>query len=97
MAQDNRRRQAAKRGAGRPTQQDAADRERQLLAIAMREFLQHGYGGASMSQIIQTAGVSKTTLYSRFSSKEALFRAIVEQQIGEMAPETILETGSERA
>jgi TetR/AcrR family transcriptional repressor of mexJK operon len=80
---------------GRPTQQDAAARESQLLSVALREFLRHGYGGTSMSQIIQAARVSKTTLYSRFSTKEALFRAIVQQQIGEMDAESILETDGE--
>jgi AcrR family transcriptional regulator len=81
---------------GRPTQADAAANEKLLLSVALREFLQHGYGGTSMAQIIKAAQVSKTTLYSRYSSKEALFRAIVQQQIGEMAPETALvsDTGS---
>jgi AcrR family transcriptional regulator len=86
-----RRRPANRIARGRPTQQDAAVRESQLLSIALQEFLQHGYGGTSMSQIVQAARVSKTTLYSRFSTKEALFRAIVKRQIGEMAPESILD------
>lgn len=78
------------RGRGRPTQEDAASNEQRLLSIALREFLRHGYGGTSMAQIVKAARVSKTTLYSRFASKEALFRAILQQQIGEMAPESAL-------
>lgn len=86
----------AKRTRGRPRQADAAANEKLLLSVALREFLQHGYGGTSMAQIVKAAQVSKTTLYSRYSSKEALFRAIVQQQIGEMAPESALasDTGS---
>jgi TetR/AcrR family transcriptional repressor of mexJK operon len=78
------------RSRGRPTQADAAANEKLLLSVALREFLRHGYGGTSMAQIVKAARVSKTTLYSRFASKEALFRAIVHQQIGEMAPESVL-------
>jgi len=80
---------------GRPTQQDAAANEQRLLAVALREFLRNGYGGTSMSQIIKAAQVSKTTLYSRFSSKADLFRAIVHQQIEETAPESLLNTDTE--
>lgn len=65
------------RSRGRPKQDDVALIESELLAIALKEFLQHGYGGASMSRVVKAAGVSKTTLYSRFPSKEALFRAIM--------------------
>lgn len=68
---------AAGRSRGRPKLNDVALIENELLAIALKEFLQHGYGGASMSRVVEAAGVSKTTLYSRFPSKEALFRAIM--------------------
>jgi len=84
----------ATRSRGRPTQEDAASNEQRLLSIALREFLRHGYGGTSMSQIVKAAQVSKTTLYSRYASKDALFRAIVQQQIGEMAPESALHVGA---
>lgn len=80
----------ARRSRGRPTLESAAANERQLLSVALREFLQHGYGGTSMAQIVKAAQVSKTTLYSRYPSKHALFRAIVQQQIDEMAPESVL-------
>lgn len=84
------------RARGRPTQENAAANEKLLLSIALREFLRHGYGGTSMAQIVKAARVSKTTLYSRYASKEALFRAILERQIGEMAPEAALASGTGR-
>jgi AcrR family transcriptional regulator len=69
---------------GRPKFEDVAEIEDRLLSVALSEFVQEGYGGASMSNIVKAAGVSKTTLYSRYSSKEALFRAIMHQQIDQL-------------
>jgi TetR/AcrR family transcriptional repressor of mexJK operon len=40
-------------------------------------FLEHGYTAASMDEVAQRAGVSKTTLYARFQAKEALFTATI--------------------
>lgn len=40
----------------------------------------HGYGATSMAEVARSAGVSKTTLYAKFPTKAALFRAIVDQQ-----------------
>ncbi len=75
---------------GRPRPEEVAAIETKLLAVALQEFLEHGYGGASMNRIVKVAGVSKTTLYSRFASKEALFRAIMSQQIEQLSPSTAL-------
>ncbi len=61
-----------------------------MLDVALKEFLGHGYGGASVSRIVKEAGVSKTTVYSRFASKAELFYAIMERQIEQMAPDKIL-------
>lgn len=82
----------AGRSPGRPKQKEVAVKENRLLAVALQEFLQHGYGGASMSRIVRAAGASKTTLYSRFSSKPELFRAIIQRQIERLSPETLLGT-----
>jgi AcrR family transcriptional regulator len=79
-----------KRSRGRPTSEDAVVIERKLLELGLREFLQHGYGGASMTRIVQAAGVSKTTLYSRYPSKGELFRAIVYAQIERLSPSASL-------
>lgn len=77
---------------GRPRPEDVAIIESKLLHIALTEFLEHGYGGTSMARIVKAAGVSKTTLYSRFSSKEELFRAIVLQQIDDSSPSQLLKS-----
>ncbi|MCE7796574.1 TetR/AcrR family transcriptional regulator [Sphingobium sufflavum] len=65
--------------------------EAELLQGALNEFLKTGYGGTSIRQIVHALGVSKTTLYSRYPSKEALFRAIVTRQIERLAAHTTLE------
>lgn len=75
---------------GRPRPEDAAVIETHLLQVALDEFLAHGYGGASMARIVKTAGISKTTLYSRFASKDQLFRAIIRQQIDSSTPAAFL-------
>ena len=84
----------AKRTPGRPTQEDIADIEEKLLAVALQEFQAHGYGAASMTRIVTTAGMSKTTLYSRYPSKEHLFRAILKKQIQRYSPWASLDVDS---
>jgi TetR/AcrR family transcriptional regulator, mexJK operon transcriptional repressor len=71
----------ARRAPGRPRLEDVAKIDDKLVSVALREFLAHGYGGASLSRIVRTAGMSKTTLYSRYASKDQLLRAIMAQQI----------------
>ena len=44
----------------------------------MAEFLDKGFQGASLRQIVKQAGVTTGALYGYFSSKEALFASIVE-------------------
>lgn len=45
---------------------------------AMEEFLDKGFLGASLRQIVKSAGVTTGAFYGYFSSKEALFVSIVE-------------------
>ncbi|MCQ8242069.1 TetR/AcrR family transcriptional regulator [Rhizosaccharibacter radicis] len=54
-----------------------------MLSTAQEAFLQHGYTETSMDIVSHKAGVSKTTLYAHFESKEHLFNAVVEKVIGE--------------
>jgi TetR/AcrR family transcriptional repressor of mexJK operon len=82
-----------KRAGGRPKLEDVAALEARLLKIALDEFARYGYGGASMGRIVRSAGVSKTTLYSRFKSKADLFAAIMRQQIELLAAASSLREG----
>lgn len=81
---------------GRPKAVDVADLEGKLLSVALNEFVSHGYGGASLNRIVRAAGISKTTLYSRYSSKEQLFRAIMQDEIKRLDAAAILKPEGKR-
>ena len=49
-----------------------------IQEAAMSEFLDKGFQGASLRQIVKNAGVTTGAFYGYFSSKEALFNALVE-------------------
>ena len=49
-----------------------------ILRTAIEEFTEKGFLGASLRQIVKKAGVTTGAFYGYFSSKEALFTAIVE-------------------
>lgn len=78
-----------------------------VLDAATRMFLDAGYGATSMEQVAAAARVAKQTLYNQFGSKEALFRAIVEELVRELigplthaaargAPERVLDAFGRR-
>lgn len=69
---------------GRPRAADAADRRAELMEIAARTFLAHGYDGTSMDAIAAAARVSKATIYARFGSKETLFNEIALHNVARM-------------
>ena len=49
-----------------------------IQEAALTEFLEKGFLGASLRQIVKNAGVTTGAFYGYFSSKEALFASIVE-------------------
>ena len=49
-----------------------------IQQAALTEFLDKGFLSASLRQIVKNAGVTTGAFYGYFSSKEALFNAIVE-------------------
>jgi AcrR family transcriptional regulator len=50
-----------------------------ILRYAKEEFLEKGFADASLRTIAQNAGVSTSTIYTRYSDKEGLFRFLVEE------------------
>jgi AcrR family transcriptional regulator len=50
-----------------------------ILDAALRVFRRHGFRRASIEQAAEAAGLTRQALYHHFQSKEALFRAVIEQ------------------
>ena len=62
---------------GNPEQNGNAVRDR-LLGAALRLFARKGFESASVREIVETAEVTRPTLYHYFGSKEGLFLELVE-------------------
>ena len=59
-------------------QENTTDTLNKIQKAALKEFLDKGFLGASLRQIVKDAGVTTGAFYGYFSSKEALFASIVE-------------------
>ncbi|HVM95456.1 MAG TPA: TetR/AcrR family transcriptional regulator [Candidatus Acidoferrales bacterium] len=57
-------------------------RER-ILEVAESSLGEHGYHGTRLHQIAQQVGIQKASLFHYFSSKEHLYRAVIEEAFGE--------------
>jgi len=51
----------------------------ELIAAALDLFVEKGYAATRLDEVVARAGVSKGTLYLYFSSKEELFKAVVQE------------------
>lgn len=71
---DTKQAQNGRHGAG----QDPAKRQK-ILDGAQNVFLRMGFDAASMNDITREAGVSKSTIYVYFESKDELFETLCEQ------------------
>ena len=60
-------------------------RQEQLLAAARKVFREKGYDGATVSEIVQEAGVAQGTFYLYFPSKKDAALALAQQLLGIMA------------
>lgn len=59
-----------------------------ILKAAEKVFARAGYQGATLNEIAETAGVPKPTLHYYFSSKEALYRAVLDNILALWLAET---------
>jgi AcrR family transcriptional regulator len=80
-----------------PNQRD--ERRQRIVAVASALFIKQGFAGTTMSQVAAEAGGSKTTLWSYFPDKNALFMAVADDLIERyFAPiERYLETADDLA
>jgi AcrR family transcriptional regulator len=56
-------------------------RPAEILAAALASFAEHGFAATRLDDVAARAGVTKGTLYLYFDSKEALFKAVVRQEL----------------
>ena len=67
------------------TQDEHKAKRQQIMEGARRVFLRDGFDGASMSDVVRAAGVSKGTIYAYFPSKEKLFEGLIIQNCSKLA------------
>lgn len=70
-----------RRGAGRPTREQAAARQQELLDTALDLFLENGFEIATVEMIASRVNMTKRTIYARYRDKSALFLAAVRRAI----------------
>jgi AcrR family transcriptional regulator len=54
-------------------------RRRAILDAARDLFVEHGFDGVSMNEVVNRSGGSLATVYQQFGSKEGLFAAILQE------------------
>ena len=64
-----------------PRQRRKEARPAELTAAALELFVEKGFAGTRLEDVALRAGVSKGTLYLYFDSKEALFKAVIQEGI----------------
>jgi AcrR family transcriptional regulator len=65
-------------------QRGRATRDR-LIAAARELFGARGYDGTSIEAVLESAGVARGALYHHFPTKEALFDAVLDQVVADVA------------
>lgn len=80
------RAQSGASGGSRPSRAERKEMTRELLLDAAIEvFAEKGYHGASLDDVADVAGFTKGAVYSNFTRKSDLFRALLEREAGRAA------------
>ena len=81
-----------RRGAGRPTTEQAEARHGELLDAALDLFLEHGFELTTIEMIAARISMTKRTVYARYADKASLFRGAVQRAIErQIVPRSVLE------
>lgn len=70
------------RRAGRPSRHDSGETRLLLLEVALDGFAEHGFDGITARELAGRAGVTATTLFHHFATKEELYAAAYEHAVG---------------
>src|SRR4051794_3203693 len=61
-----------------------APHQQAILAAALEEFAAHGFHDASLNRVIESAGISKGSMYYYFDGKEDLYAHVVRMELERM-------------
>ncbi|MFJ9180562.1 TetR/AcrR family transcriptional regulator [Streptomyces sp. NPDC102360] len=64
---------------------DSAATKERLLTAATAEFAAHGVSGARVDRIAKNAGANKRAIYDYYGDKNALFTAVLERALADLA------------
>jgi len=71
-----------RRRAGRPRNHDSDETRRLLVEVALDAFARHGFDGVSTRDLARLAGVTPTTLFHHFATKDELYGAAYHHAVG---------------
>ncbi|MEM6931544.1 MAG: TetR/AcrR family transcriptional regulator, partial [Myxococcota bacterium] len=66
-----------------PNRSKGEGRQR-ILEVAAQSFAANGYAGTSLSQVARDAGVTQPLVHHHFSTKEGLWRAVVDEHLSDL-------------
>ena len=83
IARKSRRPGTAKTAAGTPARwrRRKEARPQEILEAALGVFAEKGFAAAKLEDIAARAGVTKGTIYLYFNSKEAVFKALIQEKL----------------
>lgn len=66
---------------------DGAQTAERILHEAHRLFMERGFAGVSMNDVVAQIGITKPTLYYHYADKEALYAAVIARALTQMGDE----------
>jgi AcrR family transcriptional regulator len=66
---------------------DGAQTAERILQVARQLFMERGFSGVSINDVVQQVGITKPTLYYHYADKEALYVAMAARMLTQMGDE----------
>ena len=66
---------------------DGAQTAERILQVARQLFMERGFNGVSINDVVQQVGITKPTLYYHYADKEALYVAMAVRMLTQMGDE----------